>query len=107
MRKALTAAFVEAVKPQDRRIDYWDAKLAGFGLRVTENGAKTWCAIYRHYGRMRRLTIGTYPILGLADAREIARRALRDAQLGLDPAGAKKQAREADSFGELAALYLE
>jgi integrase len=107
MRKALTAAFVESVKPQEKRIDYWDAKLAGFGLRVTQTGAKTWCALYRHRGRIRRLTIGSYPILGLADAREIARRALRDAQLGLDPAAARGQARDADSFGELAALYLE
>ena len=107
MRKLLTAAFVESIKPSDRRVEYWDAKLTGFGLRVTENGIKTWTVLYRHQGRLRRLTIGTYPTLGLADAREVARRALRDAQLGLDPATAKQQARSADTFAELARLYLD
>jgi len=56
---------------------------------------------------MRRLTLGSYPTLSLADARQLAKGALREAQLGLDPAGSKQTARAAETFGELAVLYLE
>ncbi|MGO9268322.1 MAG: tyrosine-type recombinase/integrase [Candidatus Binataceae bacterium] len=106
MRHALTAAFIDSIKPTDKRADYWDKKLPGFGLRVTENGVKTWTVMYRHARRLRRLTIGGYPAISLADARDVAKRALRDAQLGADPATDKQQAKDADSFWELAQLYL-
>jgi len=56
---------------------------------------------------MRRLTLGTFPILSLADARRLAATALREAQHGTDPATAKQEARSADNFGELAELYLD
>ena len=48
---------------------------------------------YRTGGRLRRLTLGTHPPLLLADARELAREALRSARLGSDPAANKKQER--------------
>src|SRR5262249_33568855 len=53
------------------------------------------------------MSLGDYPTLGLADARRLAASALREVQLGTDPAEAKVRAREADSFAELADLYLE
>src|SRR5438128_709576 len=63
--------------------------------------------MYRHNGRLRRLTIGTYPPLTLADAREEAREALRKAAKDQDPAAEKKKKRLAETFGELAADYIE
>ena len=73
MKRALTAAFVESVKPPEpgKRLDIWDSKLTGFALRVTETGAKSWCVLYRHQGRFRRLTIGSTAKFGLADARAV------------------------------------
>ncbi len=50
--------------------------------------------MYRHHGVQRRLVLGTYPILSLADARKVARRTLRDVQLGQDPAALKREAAE-------------
>jgi integrase len=107
MRKALTSAFIESVKPTRLRAEYWDTHLRGFGLRVTEKGIKTFCCLYRHQGRLRRFTIGTYPTLSLKSARDEAKPILRAAQVGEDPASAKHQDREADTFGELAEVYLE
>jgi integrase len=108
IKQHLTAPAVDGAKAKNgQRLDIWDTKVAGFGLRVTETGAKSWCVMYRHRGRLRRLTLGTYPKLTLADARDAARSALRAAQLGDDPARTKKQARAADTFGELARLYLD
>src|SRR5439155_1947895 len=78
-RMRFTAATVESIKPTSRRVDYFDATLRGFGLRVTPTGAKTWFYWYRlSTGKARRWTIGRYGKddkggLGLATAREKAR----------------------------------
>src|SRR5438874_8409 len=78
------------LKPSNKRVNYFDKDLPGFHVRVTPNGVKTFSVMYRHGGRLRRLTIGTYPPLTLADARDAAREALRKAAKGEDPAAEKK-----------------
>jgi hypothetical protein len=58
----LTARTVENAKPPAKgRIEYWDAALPGFGLRVTDKGAKSWTVLYRVHGRLRRATLGNLP----------------------------------------------
>ena len=103
-----TTRWVEAVKPTDAtQVDYFDGRTTGFGLRVSRTGRKSWFCMYRQGGRLRRLTIGTYPELTLADAREQAKGALHEAARGADPAAEKKAERLAETFGELAHAYLE
>lgn len=81
MRVNLTSTFVDAAKPSGAsQADYWDTRLPGFCLRVASSGRKTWAVMYRHHGVQRRLAVGTYPIMGLADARKLARDTLRDAE---------------------------
>jgi integrase len=53
------------------------------------------------------LTIGTYPAISLADARDRARELLVDAARGNDPAQARKKHRTGDTVADLAQLYLE
>src|SRR5262249_14096307 len=107
-RLRLTSRTVESAKPIcARRVEYWDDTLPGFGLRVSERGAKSWVVVYRHQGHPRRLTIGSYPRLGLADARDLARKALREIAEGKDPAAEKKVANRAETFGMLAFEFLE
>jgi integrase len=74
---------------------------------MTSNGAMSWVAMYRHKGRLRRLTLGTYPALPLADARRQAMAALRSAAMGHDPAGEKQRDRKAETFGQIAENYIE
>jgi hypothetical protein len=67
----LIARTIDALPtPAAGQIDYWDAQTPGFGVRVTATGRKSWIVMYRHLGRLRRHTLGTYPALGLADARQ-------------------------------------
>lgn len=107
MRAKLTSAFVESVKaPENGQQEYWDSKLSGFGLRVSQGGRKTWTLLYRHQKLMRRLTVGTYPPLSLADARDMAKAKLAEVQRGLDPATLKQEARDADTFAAVAERYL-
>src|SRR3954452_25221020 len=67
-RTALTDGFVAAVRPP-ARVVYFDSKAKGLALRVTPAGVKTWTFVYRAGGKPRWLTLGSYPALGLADAR--------------------------------------
>ena len=73
-RKMLTAVAVERIKaPKSGRVEHFDKLLPGFALRVTSGGAKSWVIFYRLAGVQVRQTLGKYPALDLADAREAAR----------------------------------
>ena len=106
----LTAASVERLRPPAKgRIEHWDSLLPGFGLRVSETGAKTWVLMYRIGRRQRRLTLGKYPALGLTKAREKAREALDQLDHGTDPAAHRRslQGSSKDTFEGVAGLFLD
>ncbi len=91
------------------RTEIWDAAMPGFGLRVSKAGRKSWVLMYRVDGRKRRLTLGTFPALSLAAARDAARLAQLDISRGNDPA-AERAATRGDgrqSFAALAEEYLD
>ncbi len=105
---SLTIPTLKALRPEPgRQIDYHDTTLTGFAVRVSPAGKKTFCIFYRRGRLSRRYTIGSFPNISLADARGEAKRALRDAAMGKDPAEEKKKSRNAETFSELADLYLE
>ena len=104
----LTDRRVASLKPKTARVEYFDRTLPGFGLRVTPTGAKSWVLLYRvaSGGKLRRSTLGTYPDLGLAKARDTARGELQKAQAGRDP-GTEQQTARAHTFQQLADQYIE
>jgi integrase len=65
---------------------YWHGRLAGFGLRVTESGARAYVVRYRLRGsRAQRIrTLGATTVLKFGEALERAREVLRDAERGVD-----------------------
>jgi Arm DNA-binding domain/Phage integrase central domain len=107
-RISFTDRTIRAIAPATRhQLDYFDEKTPGFGLRVTPAGHKSWVVLYKREGRLRRMTLGKYPALSLADARSLAKATISKVALGEDPATDKKAARLAETFGELAHEYLE
>lgn len=80
----------------------------GLALRLSDVGRKVWTLRYRRQadGKLRRLTLGQYPDLSLADAKERARLARNDVSTGADPAGAKQERRSADTVAGLAEQWL-
>jgi len=103
-----TARTLEALKPTpNAQIDYFDESLPGFHMRISPGGRKTFGVMYRHAGRVRRMTFGTFPPLTLGDARERAKEDLRKAAKGEDPATQKAEDRQADSFAALAEDYMK
>lgn len=104
----LTTRGINAIKPPKAgRVEYWDTALTGLGLRVSETGRKSWVVMYRNQGRLRRMTLGTYPAKSLSAAREEASDILGRASKGKDPAAEKTAERKAGTFNELADLYIE
>jgi len=108
MAVTLTAKSVAAARTERPQEELYDALVPGLILRVGRGGTKTWIARYRVGGRYRRLTLGRYPLLTLADARAAAREKLTEAQAGDDPAEERALNRSTDaSFAALAAEVLE
>jgi integrase len=92
--------------PEKGQRDYWDSTLAGFGLRVSAGGARTWQLVYRHEGRKRRLSLGPLSKLSATPARKLAIKRLGGVMNGSDPAQVKKIARQTPTVGTLARDYL-
>ncbi len=107
----LTARFVETVKVQGARQEYRDSETKGLVLRVTPGGVKTWAVLYSYGRRKRRLTLGEFPAIKLAKARELALDAIARVAQGRDPQGQKLAERrgrlDALSFNKLADAWLE
>lgn len=83
-RTTLTAAAVERLKPpRTGQIEYYDRRLPAFGLRLSHKGTKAWFVMTRVNGKLARLTLGRYPAVSLADARQKAGEAI-DRRKALD-----------------------
>ena len=68
----LTDAFVRSLKPREKRYDVYDAQLAGYGIRVSPLGTKSWIVLSRNNQRKTRVTLGRYPQMSLNTARQRA-----------------------------------
>ncbi|MCL4678890.1 MAG: integrase arm-type DNA-binding domain-containing protein [Alphaproteobacteria bacterium] len=62
----------------------------GLYLEIMPNGSKCWRLKYRYLNKEKRLALGVYPVITLADAREGRDRAKKLLVQGIDPSGAKK-----------------
>ena len=76
---------IQAIKPRSERFEVWEDGRTGLGLRVSPAGRKSWLYMYRHGGKPRRMTIGIYPALGLADAHIAHAAAKAKLAVGIDP----------------------
>ena len=104
----LTDRLLKNLKTDKSVQEFWDRSFPGsLGVRVRNSGRKTFMFLYRAGGRRRRMKLGIYPALSLADARSQAFNLLGAVQRGEDPAEQRRQERRAGTFEELAELYLE
>ena len=75
---------------------------AGFGLRVTAAGTRSFILNYRtNGGTERRHTIGRYPDWSLAAARDEAKRLKRAIDQGSDPVSEDREKRNAETVSDL------
>lgn len=105
----LSKRTVDAIRPEERTVFYWDTGLKGFGLKVTPTGRKAYVAQYRVAGNDRqavRMSLGTHGKVTADEARSAAKTALGQAERGIDPAEAKRAARKDITVAQLCDLYL-
>ncbi len=88
---SLTDTKVKNARPAEKAVKLTD----GFGLYllVHPNGSKYWQLGYRFDGKQKVFSIGVYPAVSLADARQRRDEAKKLLAQGIDP-NAKKQADE-------------
>jgi Arm DNA-binding domain len=91
-RRALTAASIDRTKPPTSgQVELFDKGFPGLALRISYGGGKSFVYFYRIGGKLRRMTLGTYPAISLAQAREAWRKARQDLAAGRDPAKVLKR----------------
>ena len=78
---ALTDSTIRNAKPKDR--DYKLSDGEGLYLLVTPAGGKLWRLKFRSLGKEKKLAIGAYPKVKLADARKARDRAKEELAAGL------------------------
>lgn len=105
-----TNRVIESLRPKDKRHDVWEDGRNGFGVRVSVKGRVSWQYMYRFDGKARRMTLGKFPAMGLADAHTAHAIAEKLRETGIDPGEEKVQSnknyREAPNVDELIDDYL-
>ncbi len=88
----LTPTFIDQIEPIAKRQEIADARQQGLRIVVQPkpSGSKSWACRYTFKREKWKLTLGPYPALGVASAREAAREALKAVALGSNPAVTKK-----------------
>jgi integrase len=89
----LTDVGVRNAKPRERAFKLSDEK--GLYLLVEPSGSKLWRLKYRFANKEKKLALGVYPEVTLAQARERQLEARRLLANGVDPGEYKKQAKRA------------
>lgn len=107
LKKAFTEEGVARMSPpRNGRIEVADAIQRGLLLRVSDTGVKSWSVIYKVPGErgmnlsgrllkgsQKRITIGQYPIIGVAAARVEAGKIIAESLSGQDPRADMRDAR--------------
>ena len=108
VKKALTDSAVKRLKPPaDGQTEVFDQGYPGLALRLSYGGRKAWTYFYRHGEKLRRMTLGTYPALSLAEARTEWRKAKEARDAGRDPAKDKKRETGQTDFESVLAEWLK
>jgi integrase len=102
----LTEAIVESLAPDGRDRFVFDARQPGFAIRITPSGTKIFTVQGYVNGRKRRVTVGYYPNVSVAQARELALQALADMRRGNDPIIERKTRLAAAKAGEMTVAQL-
>jgi integrase len=89
----LSDARIRRAKPSDKQVKLFDGN--GLFLLVTPQGGRYWRFKYRFNGKEKLLSMGTYPEIPLAVARQRREEARRQVAQGVDPGVARRAQKQA------------
>lgn len=98
---------IQALKPRAERYEVFEDGRPGFGLRVSPSCRKSFVYLFRHEGRPRRMTLGTYPALSLHDAHVKHAEAEALVKKGQDPGALLVETRRAERHAETVAELID
>jgi integrase len=103
----LTNAAVKKRKPDpDKRVEIHDGR--GLYLVIQPGGAKSWAYRYKVAGKNRKLTLGQFPTIDVAEARSLCSAEALKTQAGRDPAREHSQAAASDgTFEQVARQFVD
>jgi len=91
----LSEARVRTAKPRKNKYKIFDG--GGLFLMVTPTGGKLWHFKYRYEQKEKKLALGTYPEISLAEARQRRDEARRQIAHGIDPGAVRKAQKQAET----------
>jgi len=109
-KRNLTDPFIRSFPNPAKRKEIYDQVVPGLAIRITPTGHKSFVYRYR-FGQVKRYTIGKYPAISLAKAREHAKELSYHVSNGIDPMNEKKKKKEEEKvitpvmFQELADAF--
>jgi hypothetical protein len=97
MKQELTDRKLKALKPQPKVYEIMDSLVNGLGVRVLTSGRRSFMLYRRFPGSNKpvRRSLGSYPEMTLAEARDQARDWILKAKKGIDPTAEAKRNKEA------------
>ena len=108
---ALTDMKIRNIRPADKVTQHTDGR--GLYLEVQLSGSKLWRYKYRYMGKQKRLALGRYPDVSLAEARKRRDDARSKLDAGRDPLVERKREKlvaafsAANTFAEIAREYID
>jgi hypothetical protein len=100
MSDKLTDIKIKSLKPEANPYTVSDGTIGGMVVAVSTAGKKVFRLKYKFQGKAQQLTIGKYPELSLAEAREIAQEAKKQLTNGINPAAVKQTEKAKVRAGE-------
>jgi integrase len=101
----LTDTSIRKARAAEKPVRLFDG--GGLYLEVAPSGGKWWRLKFRHGGKEKRISLGTYPATGLKEARERRELARKQLAAGVDPSAARladKAAKRAEALNTLEAV---
>ena len=89
---SLNSTAIKSFKPQSKPVKYFDER--GLYIQVNPNGKKWWRFKYRFQGKEKLISLGTYPDVGLALARDKRDELRKKVVNKIDPSEERKKEKE-------------
>nr|WP_319483735.1 integrase arm-type DNA-binding domain-containing protein [uncultured Cohaesibacter sp.] len=108
---ALTDLQIRQLRPRDKAYQCTDG--LGLYLEVSPSGARLWRYKYRFMKKQKRLSLGSYPDVSLAEARDKRNEARKRLDAGEDPLAERKREKlvaafaASNTFGDIGREYIE
>lgn len=104
-----TKSFLDAIKPAatGKRVLVYDTIRPELAIRVTDRGTKSFVIQKRLNEKIIKITLGKYPAMSIAQAREETLRQLNLISKGVNPNEEKKQIKQEMTFGTLFEEYMD